>query len=230
MAVLIPTRNGRVLLLDVGAHAEADTVQLAQSAALAHAYLKVVAGLNRPRVGLLNIGRELTKGLDVIRRAFTLLERSNLNFVGNVEPEDIFAGRTDAVICDGFTGNILLKTCEGISEALLGSLEAGFSELDERSREFFRKTLHRSRLDYHYERIGGAPLLGARKTVVVAHGRSSPSAIANAIGLTCRLAQAGIFERVAAELEQNSILTDLKHSGGALMLENLKNKWGFTQK
>ena len=128
MAVALPTRAGRVLLVDAGAQTEANTVHLTQSAALASTYLKVTQGLDHPRVGLLNIGQEPVKGRKIIQRAFTALERSPLHFIGNIEPQDLFLDRTDAVICDGFVGNILLKMVEGLMETLFQYLA---SDLDD---------------------------------------------------------------------------------------------------
>ena len=123
MAVPLPSSEGRVLLLDAGAHTQANAYQLAQSAALAHVYLKVTEGLESPRIGLLNIGQEPVKGRKVTQRAYALLERCDLAFSGNVEPQDLLSGGVDAAICDGFVGNTLLKMYEGLSETLLRFFE-----------------------------------------------------------------------------------------------------------
>ena len=232
MAVPIPTRDGKVLLTDAGAQAEANTIHLAQSAALAHVFLKVTQDLEHPRVGLLNIGQEPSKGMKVIQRAFALLERSNLHFIGNVEPQDLFAGRTDAAICDGFVGNIVLKMVEGLMETLTQFLEAQVHDPDhdQRTRSRFDEVLQRFRVSYDYQNIGGAPLLGVRKTVVVAHGRSRPGAIANAVLLAGHLARDRVYEQIAAELEKDNVLAEFKHLNTALMLEQLRSKWGFSQR
>lgn len=229
MAAPLPTSSGKVLLVDAGAYAQANAYQLAQSAALAHAYLKAIDGLDAPRVGLLNIGQEPLKGMKVIQRAFSLLERSNLSFAGNVEPQDIFAGRIDAAICDGFVGNLLLKMYEGLPETLLRFFEVQTSEDRPDEGERLREILHRFAKIYHYQSVGGAPLLGIRKPVVVAHGRSRAAAIANAIRLAGRLVQDRVYERMSEELTGTSTLAELKHHNKHLMLENLKNKWGFAR-
>jgi len=230
MVVPLPTPGGKVFLLDAGAHAEAGTVHLVQSAALAHLYLKVTEGLSHPRIGLLNIGQEPIKGTKAIQRAFTVLKHSRLHFVGNVEPQKLFADRVDAAICDGFVGNVLLKMYEGMSEALLQLLEAQLDDGEAQAGEVLREAFLRFRRAYHYQNVGGAPLLGVERTVVVAHGRSQAPAIASAIEQACHLAKDRVYERMNETLEHDSILTELKHHNALLMLENLKSRWGFTQK
>jgi phosphate acyltransferase len=230
MAVPLPTPTGSVLLTDAGAQAEANTIHLAQSAALAHFYLKVSQGLSQPRVGLLNIGQEASKGLRVVQRAFALLERSSIHFIGNVEPQELFTDLTDTVVCDGFVGNILLKMAEGLMETFLQFFEAHLDEFDRGERATFRQSIERLQGLCDYRNVGGAPLLGVTKPVVVAHGRSRAKAIANAILLASQLVRDRVFERMASALEKDSILLDLRHDYTALMLEKLKSRWGFTQK
>jgi phosphate acyltransferase len=230
MAVPLPTPSGKVLLIDAGAQTEANTIHLAQSAALANVYLKITQDLDQPRVGLLNIGQEPSKGMRVIQRAFTLLERSSLRFIGNVEPQDLFTDRTDAAICDGFVGNLLLKMYEGLLETLWQFLEANVDDRQQSAGEGLRQLLQRFQGNYDYQKVGGAPLLGVRKTVVVAHGRSQAKAIASAILLASQLARDRVYERIASELEKDGVLVNLKHDNTALMLEQLRSKWGFAQK
>jgi glycerol-3-phosphate acyltransferase PlsX len=231
MAVPLPTPTGTVLLIDAGAQAEANSIQLAQSAALANVYLKVTRGQEYPRVGLLNIGQEPSKGKWVIQRAFDLLKRSSLNFVGNIEPYDLYTDRADAAICDGFVGNLLLKMYEALMETLLHSLEAQLEGQDCGlvARERLGQALQSFRGSYDYQSVGGAPLLGVRRVVVVAHGRSGAKAIASAIVLASELAGGKVYERISGELEADGILADLKHRNTALMIEQLRSKWGFTQ-
>lgn len=228
LAVPIPTLFGKVLLVDAGAHAEANTVHLAQSAALAHVYLKVTENLSQPRVGLLNLGQEPMKGTKIIQRAFAILERSHLQFAGNIEPSDLFTDRIDAAICDGFLGNVLLKMYEGLAETLPLLLEAQLDKEEAHLMTGLQQVFRRFRKAHHYQNVGGAPLLGVTKPVIVAHGRSQGTAIANAIHLAFRLGQENIPQRMADELEKNSVLADLKHTSALLMLENLKKQWGFT--
>jgi glycerol-3-phosphate acyltransferase PlsX len=230
LAVPIPTPFGEVLLMDGGAHAEADAIHLVQSAVMADAYLKVASGLHEPRIGLLNIGQESTKGTRVLQRAFALLKHTRIRFIGNIEPQDLFADRTDAVICDGFIGNILLKFFEGISEAHLGFFEKFLNERELSGEDSSWQSFCRFQRRRHYQSIGGAPLLGVRNTVVVAHGRSEGPAIANAIRLTHRLGESRVFELMSEELQKDSTLTELKHYYALWMLDHWKSKWGFAPK
>lgn len=228
LAVPLPMPNGRVLLVDAGAHSEADTIHLAHSAALAHVYLQVAESVGKPRVGLLNIGHEPGKGKKPVRRAFSLLSRSGLNFVGNVEPRDFFGNKADAVVCDGFVGNVLLKMVEGVAESLLQFLEGHVEEFAPADRGKLHGLFHRFREQYHYQSVGGAPLLGSRKVVVVAHGRSQPGAVANAIRLAARLVKETVHERMAEALDREQLLTELKHQYTLLMLDRLRGRWSFT--
>ena len=228
LAVPFPTRSGKPVMLDAGAHPEAGTVHLAQSAALAHAYLNVTEGLTRPRIGLLNIGREPTKGTRAVRRAYGLLKRSSLHFIGNVEPHDLFADLADAVVCEGFVGNVVLKMYEGFSETLIRDLrariEAGGSNPGlEKIFEGFDQT-------YHYRRVGGAPLLGVAKPVIIAHGRSRGEAFSNAVMVAAGMAEQQVCRRMAEKLGEDSALADFKYYNTALILEKLKKKWGFSPK
>jgi glycerol-3-phosphate acyltransferase PlsX len=228
LAVSLPTETGRPVLLDAGAHAQAGTVHLAQSAALAHIYLKVTQGLDQPRIGLLNIGREPGKGTSAVQRAFALIKRSGLNFIGNIEPNDLFSGLTDSVICEGFVGNIILKMYEGISDGLIRKLSKKIEQCGDESREDLSRILEDFERSYHYSHVGGAPLLGVKKTVVVAHGRSNSTAINSAIQLTCRVAAENICGKMSEALEQDSTLVDFKFFNALLLLENLKKKWRFS--
>lgn len=227
MAVPLPAPAGKVLLLDAGAHAAADPIHLAQSAALAHAFLKVTENLAHPRIGLLNIGQEPMKGTKVIQRAFDLLERSRLNFIGNIEPQGLFTNQADIAICDGFVGNVLLKVYEGLSETLLQLLESRLHDAAADARHMLHEAFGHFQQAYHYENVGGAPLLGIRKTVIVAHGRSQGPALANAIQLAHKMAEDRVYERMREELESDPILAELKHDNALLMLEKFKHKWGF---
>jgi phosphate acyltransferase len=230
LAVSFPTETGRPVLLDAGAHAQAGTVHLAQSAALAHIYLKVTQGLDQPRIGLLNIGQEPTKGTKAIQRAFSLIKRSGLNFIGNIEPNDFFADVADAVICEGFVGNIILKMYEGLSDGLIRELGKKVEQCGVDSRDELGRLLEGFEKTHHYRYVGGAPLLGVKKPVVVAHGRSESTAISSAIQLACRVAAEGICGKMSTELEQDSALADFKYFNALLILENLKKKWGFSPK
>lgn len=225
MAVSLPAPEGSVLLVDAGANAAVDAVSLAQSAGLAHFYLIVTEDAVCPRVGLLNIGQEPIKGTKTVQRAFALLTRSRLHFVGNVEPQGLFAGRIEVAVCDGFVGNVLLKVFEGLSETYLSLLESQLDSGQTAARDALREAFDRFQKRYHYENIGGAPLLGVRKPVVIAHGRSSGPAICSAILLAHTLVGARVFPRMEDELLRDGILAELKHDNAFFMLEHLRSKW-----
>jgi glycerol-3-phosphate acyltransferase PlsX len=164
-------------------------------------------GVNRPRVGLLSIGEEATKGNELTRDAHRLLKATSLNFIGNVEAREIFAGGADVIVCDGFTGNVALKLSEGLVEMvekLLGEeLQSTFSSqvgylLSRRAFRRFRK-----RVDY--SEYGGAPLMGVAGLCIVGHGRSSVKAVRNAIAMASRFSATNVLGRVEQEIAAASV-------------------------
>jgi glycerol-3-phosphate acyltransferase PlsX len=202
LAATIPSGDGLGILLDVGANVECRASHLLQFAAMGAVYAKVSLGVERPRVGLLSIGEEESKGTELVRDAHRLLKGSALNFVGNVEAREVYKGNADVIVCDGFTGNISLKVSEGLVdtvERLLGEeLSRTFSGMvgSLLSRRAFRR--FRRRLDY--SEYGGAPLLGVAGLCFVCHGRSSTKAIRNAVLMAHRFATAGLLRRVEQEI------------------------------
>jgi glycerol-3-phosphate acyltransferase PlsX len=202
LAPVVPTKQGSAVLLDAGATVECRPVHLVQFGVMGAAYARVVLGIERPRVGLLSIGEEASKGNELTREAHRLMLQAPLNFVGNVEARGIFAGEADVVVADGFTGNVVLKLSEGVVEMvedlLRGELQSTFSSqmgylLSQRAFRRFRK-----RVDY--SEYGGAPLLGTDGVVVVGHGRSSVKAIRNAVVQAARLAGEGGWVRMQRDL------------------------------
>lgn len=185
LAAMIPTKGSRpTLLLDVGANAECKAFHLAQFAIMGDAYCRAVLGTAKPSVGLMSIGEEEAKGNDLTKEAFPLLrELSSLNFVGNVEGRDVFTGAVDVIVTDGFTGNVMLKLSEGLTEAMLSMIKRELiASAMTRAGAMLAKPAFRNikkRLDY--AEYGGAPLLGVRRIVMIGHGRSNARAIRNAI-------------------------------------------------
>jgi glycerol-3-phosphate acyltransferase PlsX len=163
--------------------------------------------VERPRVGLLSIGEEASKGNDLTREAHRLLTGAPVNFIGNVEGREIYSGAADVVVCDGFTGNVVLKTSEGLVETmekLLGDeLQSGWSS--RLGYLFSRGAFQRFRARVDYSEYGGATLLGVAGLTIVGHGRSSAKAIENAIGLASRFAAARFISRVAQEIEAMAV-------------------------
>jgi phosphate acyltransferase len=198
LATTIPTKGAPAVLLDAGANAECRPAHLLQFAVMGSAYAQVSLGCATPRVGLLSIGEEATKGNELTREAHRLLKHAPVHFIGNVEARDIYAGVADVIVCDGFTGNVVLKTSESLVdmvEARLGQeLSSTFSAsvgylLSQRAFRRFRR-----RVDY--SEYGGAPLLGVNGVVVVGHGRSSAKAVRNAILLADRFSTEGLVARL----------------------------------
>jgi len=183
IAVVTPTLKGISLIIDVGANIDPKPMQLLQYGIMADAYFRYILNRPDPSVGLLNIGEEEAKGTEFIKETRELLERSRLNFVGNVEAKDLFAGKCDVIICDGFVGNVALKVSESAAEAMQVFLKRHLlgSALGKIGLLFLRPSLKRFKKDIDYAEYGGAPLLGVNGVVIIGHGRSNAKAIKNAI-------------------------------------------------
>jgi glycerol-3-phosphate acyltransferase PlsX len=190
LAVMVPTRRGAAVLLDVGATVDCRPEHLVDFARLGAAYARVMLGTDRPRVGLLSIGEEAGKGNDLIRDAHERLQHGSLDYIGNLEARDLFTGRADVAVCDGFTGNVALKVGEGLVEAI-GEM------LREEGHAFDRL---RQRLDA--SEYGAAPLLGVNGLVLVGHGRSSARAVESGITLAARLSRAALVGELARSIAQ----------------------------
>jgi len=183
LATTLPNLTGTGVLLDAGANSDCRPNHLVQFAVMGHVFACDVLGIENPRVGLMNIGEESTKGNDLTREVFKLLETKNLNFIGNIEGRNVFDGTVDVIVCDGFVGNVIIK----VSESLAYTLDKTFRDEIMKSpirrlgaflvKPAFRKL--RKKVDY--AEYGGAPLLGVNGICVVGHGHSSPRAVANAI-------------------------------------------------
>lgn len=199
IAVVLPLFSGPVVLIDAGANVDCRPGHLLRFGLLGGAFARAVLGVERPRVGLLNVGEEPTKGNEAAREAHRLMAEGLPGFVGNVEGKDIFAGACDVVVCDGFVGNVLLKAVEGFASALMGEIRsAAVRTLRGRLGGLLLKpalAALRERLDYRSH--GGAFLVGVRGVVVVAHGRSDARAMENAV----RLAARGVRQQVVAAME-----------------------------
>ncbi len=184
IAIIMPTlKKNPSLIIDVGANIDAKPEHLLQYAAMAQSYYRHIFQFENPTVGLLNIGEEEAKGTDFLKEAYKMLSISPFNFIGNVEGKDIFKGKAEVVVCDGFVGNVALKVSEGVAEVvgqflkreLMSSLMAKIGLF------FIRNSLKRFKKNLDYSEYGGAPLLGINGIVIIGHGRSSSKAIKNAI-------------------------------------------------
>ncbi len=183
LAAVLPSHGGRTVVLDVGANVSARPAHLRQFAVMGHFYAQDVLGTAAPRVGLMSVGAEEGKGTELSREAFKVLERTGLNFVGNVEGGDIFADTVDVVVCDGFVGNVLLKSGESLA-GYLGSLIRDALEGSWRTRLGYllaKPAFDEYRRRTHWSEYGAVPLLGVRAGFLIAHGRSNARAIRNAV-------------------------------------------------
>jgi glycerol-3-phosphate acyltransferase PlsX len=203
LAAPFPTSKGKVsVMLDVGANVDSKPAHLEQFAVMGEVYYRVIFGTRRPRVALLSIGEEEMKGNELTREAYNRLKKMPLNFVGNVEGRDVFAGNVDVVVCDGFIGNVALKISEGLVEYFTTALRTALNKdlrtkmgamLSKPAFKGFKESLD-------YSEYGGAPLLGVRGITVIGHGRSNPNAVKNAIRVAAELARARVNEKIEAEL------------------------------
>jgi len=204
LATIVPTSTGRPsLLLDAGANVDSDPENLVQFAVMGHMYAKNVLHVANPRIGLLSIGEEDGKGNSLTRDTLPLLRQlKGINFIGNVEGRDLFNGHADVVVCDGFVGNVALKTCEGTAKLLSASLRESLKSTvtSQVGALLSRKAIadFKKRLDY--SEYGGAILLGVRGVCIVGHGSSNERAIMNGIRVAAEFAQAEVNTGIEAAL------------------------------
>ena len=200
LATIIPTRQEPAVLLDSGAMVECRPQHLVQFAEMGSAYARLAFGRPAPRVGLLSVGEEEGKGNELTRDAHQLLKSAPINFIGNIEGRDVYAGETDVIVCDGFTGNVTLKISEGLVEAIESLLHAELQSTFGSqigyllSAQAFRR--FRKRVDY--SEYGGAPLLGINGICIVGHGRSSAKAVRNAVTMAFRAVNEGLLEKLSS--------------------------------
>ena len=205
LAIVVPTLSGTPsILLDVGANVDCKPHNLEQFAVMGELYARSVLKIPRPRVGVLSVGEEEGKGNDLTRETYALLKHLPINFIGNVEGRDIYNGNCDVIVCDGFVGNVALKTSEGLTKLVREMLKASLTTtvtaqvgalLSRKAFNAFKKRLDPSE-------YGGAPLLGVRGVCIIGHGSSNDRAIMNGIRVTAEFAQAGINERIEREFAQ----------------------------
>jgi phosphate acyltransferase len=205
LANVFPTSAGKQkpsILIDVGANVDSKPHNLAQFAIMGEIYFRTIFGNARPSVGLLSIGEEETKGNELTKQAFALLKELPVNFIGNVEGRDLYNGRVDVIVCDGFVGNVALKISEGLVDAVRFLLKESLSSTITSqvgyllSRKAF--TNFGRRLDY--SEYGGAPLLGIKGVSIVGHGASNANAIKNAVRVAKQFYETGINARIEQEL------------------------------
>ncbi len=183
LAAVLPNVKGRTVVLDVGANVDSKALHFREFAVMGHFYAQEVIGTPSPRVGLMSIGEEESKGTDLTREVFKVLKNTGLNFVGNVEGRDVFNGAVDVIVCDGFIGNVILKSAESLAE-LVGRMLREELERSSRTKTGYllaKPAFDRFRARTDYREYGAAPLLGVNGGCFIGHGSSNARAIQNAI-------------------------------------------------
>jgi len=203
IAGILPTEKGPIVLIDIGANVDCRPSHLLQFGVMANAFAASCLGIKNPTVGLLSIGEEESKGNEQVRSAHELFDKSDLNFVGNVEGRDILSGRVKIIVCDGFVGNVVLKLTEG-SVAAMGRLiekELTGSFLGRAALMLGRNSIYKFLRRLDYEEHGGAPLLGINGVGMICHGGSSAKAIKNAINIAVQYVNNRVLEKMTFQLE-----------------------------
>ena len=203
IATLMPTINGNTLVLDVGANVDCDANNLKEFAIMGQVYAEDVLGVDAPLIGLLSNGEEESKGNEVSKEAFKKLEDLP-HFMGNVEGNDVFNGSVDVVVCDGFIGNILLKTAEGVADTIVTLIKNNLrrSLVTIAGAVLMRKVFKSLKLKVDYAEYGGAPLIGVKAPVIIAHGKSNAKAIKNAIFQAISAADSNLNSNIESRLIQ----------------------------
>ena len=209
IGTVIPCRGGCFLLLDSGANHDCRPEMLRQFGLMGSVYMKRIIGVPNPRVGLVNIGTEETKGTELQVQAYQLMKEAGYNFIGNVEAREVPLGGCDVAVCDGFTGNILLKTMEGLATLFMGELKAIFMKSlpNKLAAAAFKKDIKGLKKQFDSAEYGGALLLGSRSPVIKAHGSSDAKAFYNAIRQAISCCENNIIgeieSQLAAQTEEN---------------------------
>ncbi len=200
---LFPTDFGKTMVFDVGASVDCKPVHLLEFAVMGSIYMKSIYNVSNPKIGLLSVGEEKSKGDLLTIGAHELLEKSNLNFIGNVEGRDVLRGKADVIVCDGFVGNVILKFAESVLDVMKSKFRT-YAEIG-----FFKKiwvgmmygTLKNVVLkDFDYQEYGGVPLLGVDGIVIIGHGKSSPIAVKNMILKAEEMVSKGVNEKIMSAL------------------------------
>lgn len=203
-APVIPTLEGNMMLIDCGANVECKPQMLFQFGIMGSIYMEKVMGVKNPRIGLANVGTEPHKGGELQLKTYELLENSNLNFVGNIEGRDVPAGGCDVCVSDGFSGNLILKTYEGVAEALMSKIKGVFNKSlkNKLAAAVVYSDLKEMKKSIDYNEYGGAPIIGCTKPVFKAHGSANAKTFKNAIRLTKEYVEKNVVEEISAALKE----------------------------
>ena len=202
ISVVLPAFHGPVVVIDVGANVDSRPVHLLQYGIMASVYAREVFDIAEPRVGILSIGEESAKGNELAREARELMERSRLRFCGNAEGRDIFNGRFDVVVCDGFVGNIVLKTVEALAESVFETIMQEVGEMESEAKAALLPVMTDLQRRHDAEEYGGAPLLGVDGVVIICHGNARARGIANALRVAATYARQQVNRIIVQEVAQ----------------------------
>jgi glycerol-3-phosphate acyltransferase PlsX len=215
IAAPLPSLAGYTVLIDAGANVDPKPHHLFQFAVMGHVYSRDVVGRSNPRVGLLSVGEEEGKGNELVKETFDRLRSSSLNFIGNIEGRDVYNGRCDVVVTDGFTGNVCLKISESLAEMLTAMIREELTR-DAMSRTgalLSKPAFARLRKRVDYAEMGGAPLLGINGAIVICHGASPVKAIRNAVRVAGQWVSTNVNEHIKTALEAETILAEGREGG-----------------
>jgi glycerol-3-phosphate acyltransferase PlsX len=212
IATFMPTMKETCIVLDVGANVDCKPNHLLQFAIMGEVYAKYLLKNPNPRVGLLSIGEEETKGNELTKEAFKLLTETSLNFIGNVEGRDVMSGKADVVVCDGFIGNVVLKLSEAVAETIGLMIRENIGDNLIRKLGYFmmRPAFRALKRRIDYAEYGGAPLVGINGISIISHGRSSDRAIKNAVRVATELAKSEVNKHIHEDIEKNMELDKTK--------------------
>jgi len=202
IGITVPSEKKPVFILDAGATVDCKPKNLMQFAKMARIYTERVMGADNPSIGLLSVGEEEGKGNKLTLESFKLLEKANLNFVGNVEGGDVPSGKTDIVVCDGFTGNVVLKLMEGVAGLLFSEIKRVMqtSFAAKAAGAILKPSLLELKKSLDYEEYGGAPLLGVDGVCIICHGSSKEKAIGNAVKVAAKTVRERVVEEIKEEI------------------------------
>lgn len=204
LAAVLPNQRGRTVLLDVGANVDVKPIHLREFAVMGHFYAQEVIGTPSPRIGLMSIGEEEGKGTDLTREVFKVLKTTGLNFVGNVEGGDVFNGTVDVIVCDGFVGNVVLKSAEALAEFILKMLRTEIESSPRAKMGYVmaKPAFDRFRQRTDYSEYGAAPLLGINGGCFIGHGRSNARAVQNAIRRALEFSTAQLDRKIRDKIAE----------------------------
>ena len=204
LGTLIPTKIGNALLLDSGLNAECKPINYVQFAIMGTYYMRHLLGIKHPKVGLVNIGTEAEKGTETVKEAYELLRESEITFIGNVEGNDVIGGSADIVVCDGFTGNVMLKLLEGTASFFVGELKNIFFKniTTKLSALLVKEGIKSFKAKIDSDSLGGAPVLGIDGLVIKSHGNSNAKTIENVVIKGFNMAKSGFMNDLKKEFEK----------------------------